>query len=232
MQLSPDGDFLAALMQDKQSNGTVEVFTVEGTKVAAYAGQDFGWLDATTLAVFQPGADAVNGPVTLHDVAAPDIAALVVPLPGTWGGVLGNGRGALVLDSAVPQGEYGFDHFQVWTSGRLGPLLTTFGTPMAWSPDGSLLVLEASRDTARRSTGVVLANTGYNEAEVHVLRFPAGQPLAVFPSGLIVDSPGLLQPRRAVLRGQRRRDRHPTPGAAAADHRRPRHGLRPLHHRR
>ncbi len=187
--LSPDGDYLAALMQDKQSTGTVEVFTVAGTKVTTYPGQGFGWLDATTLAVFQPGADSVNGTVTLHDVAAPAIAALVRPIPGTWSGVLGNGRGALVLDSAVPQGEYGFDHFQVWTSGRLGPLLTTFGTPMGWSPDGSLLVLEASRDTARRSTGVVLANTGYNEAEVHVLRFPAGQPLAVFPSGLIVDSP-------------------------------------------
>ena len=189
MQVSPDGDYLAALTQDTQSNGTVEVFTVAGTKVTTYPGQGFGWLDATTLAVFEPGADAVNGPVTLHDVAAPDIAALVRPLPGTWSGVLGNGHGSLVLDSAVPQGEYAFDHFQVWTNGRLGRLLTTFGTPMAWSPDGSLLVLEASRSTARRSAGVVLANTGQNEAEVHVLRFPGGQPPAAFPSGLIVDSP-------------------------------------------
>jgi len=189
MELSPDGKRVAVLVTDKQSNGTVEVFTAAGTKVAAYAGQDFGWLSTDMLAVFQPGADGVNGPVTVHTVDG-SLNGIPVPLiPGTWGGVLGSGHGPLVLNSAVPQGAYAFDHFQVWTSGSLGPLLTTFGTPMAWSPDGTLLALERSRDTVVHPTGIVLADTGSYDADLSVLHFPGGHPLARFPSGLVVDSP-------------------------------------------
>lgn len=193
MQLSPDGKLVAVLVWDKQSNGTVEVFTVEGAKVAAYVGQGFGWVDAGVLAVLRPGADGVDGPVTLHAVYATN-GVLPPSLPGTWAGVLGNGHGSLVLNSALPQGAYAGDHFQVWTNGTLGPLITTYGTPMAWSPDGTLLVLEQSRNTVVRPTGIVLADTGSYEAELHVLRFPGGRPLPGFPSGLIVGSPAYFSP--------------------------------------
>ncbi|MFI5261005.1 MAG: hypothetical protein ACHQZR_00455 [Candidatus Limnocylindrales bacterium] len=191
LQLSPDGKLVAVLVWDTQSNGTVEVFTTAGTKVATYVGQGFGWLNAAVLAVFQPGADGVNGAVTLHlpTSTTSTLGVLVPAIPGTWAGVLGSGHGSLVLNSAIPQAEYGGDHFQVWTNGALGPLITTFGTPTAWSPDGTLLVLEHSRNTVLHATGIVLANTGYYEAELHVLRFPGGHALARFPSGLLVDSP-------------------------------------------
>lgn len=189
MELSPDGKLLAVLVTDKQSNGTVEVFTAAGTNVAAYTGQGFGWVNGALLAVFTPSVGSVNGRVTLHWADGSTNGVPVPLIPGTWGGVLGNGHGSLVLNSAVPQGPYAFGHFQVWSSGSLGPLITAFGTPMAWSPDGSQLVMERSHDTVIHPTGIVLADTGSQDADLYVLRFPGGHPLARFPSGLVVDSP-------------------------------------------
>ena len=122
----------------------------------------------------RPGNGNVDGPVTLH-LPASDTSTLGVLLPiipRTWGSVHGNGHGSLVLNAAVPQGAYAFDHFQAWSGGSLGPLITAFGIPIAWSPDGTQLVLERSHDTVIHPTGIVLADAGTQDADLYVLRLP------------------------------------------------------------
>lgn len=184
MELSPDGTLLAVLVTDKQSDGTIELFTAAGVPLATFAGTGATWVDATRLATFQPGSGVVNGSVTIHPVdgSAPQA------LPGSWGGILGNGHGSLVLESAFPQGAYGGDHFQVWSNGRLGPLIAGYGMPWTWSPDGTLLLLHRDLATVTGPAGLVLADTGSIEAELKVLRFPGGTAPASFPAGIIVDS--------------------------------------------
>ncbi len=170
---SPDGSAVAAeALGQTMGTGRVDLFAPDGAALASIPGFDFGWLDARRLLVFQTTPNnAASGVVSEWTSSG----HLVDRLAGTYGGVLANGHGAALLHRAPPPYAYAGTDFQFWANGRLSPMITAPGMPVAWSPDGRLVAVTESTATVRVTDGVTLASTGGPiMGFLHVLRFPDG----------------------------------------------------------
>jgi hypothetical protein len=156
---SPDGRLLAvATSAGRTDTGfRVDVLDLSGRKVAAFDVADTAWVDDTHLMTFDvPPNDTAHGTVALHSTDGTDSATV----PGTFGGMIGNGHGSVALMAPVIGSTFAADvSFRIWSGGQLGQPITGFGEPVAWSPDGRLLALISESPTGSGGVGGPIPGT-------------------------------------------------------------------------
>jgi hypothetical protein len=150
---SPNGQLLAVLTWGGEwGTGRVDVLDLFGRRVASFDAFDMAWVDDTHLMtlVVSPHATA-HGTVTVYSIDGTE-SSLV---PGTFGGMLGNGHGSVALIAPVAASDDpANESFQIWSNGQLGPSIAGFGQPVRWSTDGRLLALVRESTTGGGANGV------------------------------------------------------------------------------
>ena len=136
---SPNGKLLAVLTWGWELGlGQADIFDVAGRRIATFEAFDMAWVDDTHLMtlVVSPD-DTAHGAVTVHSIDGTESDAV----PGTFGGMLGDGHGSVALFAPVTAATVpAAEGFQVWSNGHLGAPITGFGLPARWSANGRLLL--------------------------------------------------------------------------------------------
>jgi WD40 repeat protein len=162
---SPDGKLLAVLTWGGTfGTGRVDVLDLTGHQITSLVAVDMAWVDDTHLMTLGVSPDdTTHGTVTIFSIDG-TVSGVV---PGTFGGMLGNGHGSVALTAPVAVDEVpAKESFQVWSNGQLGPRTAGYGLPIRWSADGRLLALIGATSTsgsgANRTPahGVVLTAAG------------------------------------------------------------------------
>ena len=171
---SPDGTLLAVLTWGGTlGTGRVDILDVAGQQIASFAAYDMAWVDDAHLMTLVVSPDDVAaGAVTVQAIDGSTSAAV----PGTYGGLVGNGHGSVALVAPVAGDDPpGGETFRVWSDGQIGPRVTGLGEPVRWSPDGRLLALVRASPRGGSGTGSPLPGT------LTVLRLPGTTPLLARP---------------------------------------------------
>jgi hypothetical protein len=137
---SPNGKLLAILTWGGElGTGRADVLDLAGRKIASFDAFDVAWLDDSHLMSLVASPDDIaHGTATVRSIDGTTTDAV----PGTFGGMLGNGRGSVALMAPhVPSDAPQPESFRIWSDGNLGPTITGLGNPVRWSPDGRLLAL-------------------------------------------------------------------------------------------
>ncbi|MGD0121159.1 MAG: hypothetical protein ABSC46_01210 [Candidatus Limnocylindrales bacterium] len=143
---SPNGNLLAVLTSGGTfGTGRADIFDLAGRLVTSFDAFDMAWVDDTRLmTIVVSPEDTAHGTATVHSIdgTASD------SVPGTFGGMLGNGHGSVALVAPdVPSDTPRPESFRIWSNGNLGPIITGLGTPIRWSLDGTLLALMQTKDS-------------------------------------------------------------------------------------
>lgn len=137
---SPSGKLLAVLTWGWELGlGRANILDLTGRRIATFDAFDMAWVDDTHLMtlVVSPN-DVAHGTVTVHSIDG--TGSTVVP--GTFGGMLGNGRGSVALTAPVVGSSYPADEsYRIWSNARLGQPITGYGHPVRWSADGQLVAV-------------------------------------------------------------------------------------------
>ena len=144
---SPDGKLLAVLTLGGTSGiGRVDVLDLAGHPITSFVAVDMAWVDDTHLMTLGVSPDdTTHGTVTVLSIDG----TVSGEVPGTFGGMLGNGHGSVALEAPIAADEApAKESFQIWSNERLGPRIAGYGYPMAWSPDGRLLALIGETSTS------------------------------------------------------------------------------------
>jgi hypothetical protein len=123
-------------------NQSVEMIDDAGTVLAQIDGVVMAkWIDANTYATADCASGGYIGQVTIHR-----LDGTLTLLDGQYdsSALIGSGHGAVALSIRSAESPQGRPSFTVWASGRFSRAIT--GEPVAWSPDGSRLLIRA--DTA------------------------------------------------------------------------------------
>jgi hypothetical protein len=164
---SPSGKLLAVLAWGGEwGTGRVDVLDLSSHKIASFDAFDMAWVDDTHIMtlVVSPN-DTAHGTATVQSIDGSGITVV----PGTFGGILGNGHGSVALSSPVAASEApAKESFQVWSNGQLGPRIAGYGYPMVWAPDGRLLALVGETSTGGGANGV----GGPTPGTLRVLKLP------------------------------------------------------------
>lgn len=171
---SPNGTLLAVLTWGGTAGtGRVDVLDLTGKRISSFEASDVAWVDDAHLMTFVASPDDIaRGTVTVQSIGGSGSAAV----PGTYGGLIGNGRGSVALLTPVQTGDpAGAESFEVWANGRIGPRVTGFGQPVRWSPDGRLLALVRASGGGSGGTGSPIPGT------LSVVRLPDTKPLVTRP---------------------------------------------------
>jgi hypothetical protein len=137
---SPNGKLLAVLTWGGTlGTGRADVLDVAGRKIASFDAFDMAWVDDSHLMTLVVSPDDIaHGTVTIHAINGPENNVV----PGTFGGMLGNGHGSVALLAPVVASDAPeVESFQIWSNGQIGPRIAGFGRPVRWSIDGRLLAL-------------------------------------------------------------------------------------------
>jgi len=144
---SPSGKLLAVLTWGwKFGLGRADILDLTGRQIASFDAFDMAWVDDTHLMtlIVSPD-DTAQGTVTVHSIGGAESTVV----PGSFGGLLGNGHGSVALTAPIAASEAPADEsFQIWSNGQLGQPISGYGHPVAWSPDGKLLALVGESPTA------------------------------------------------------------------------------------
>ncbi len=155
---SPDGEHLAVLTWGGVfGSGRADILDLAGQTVGSFDAFEATWVDDTHLMSFvvTPN-DTAQGTVASHSTDGTASASL----PGTFGGILGNGHGSVALMAPVTGSTMASDvGFRIWSAGQLGQSITGFGEPVAWSPDGRLLALISESPTGGGGVGGPISGT-------------------------------------------------------------------------
>jgi hypothetical protein len=155
---SPDGGLLAVLTWGAVfGNGRADILDLAGHTIGSFDAFDMAWMDDTHLMTFDVTPnDTAHGTVALHSTDATESAIL----PGTFGGMLGNGHGSVALMAPAIGSNFAADvSFRIWSGGQLGQSISGFGEPVVWSPDGRLLALISESPTGSGGTGGPIPGT-------------------------------------------------------------------------
>jgi hypothetical protein len=151
---SPSGTLLEVVTSAGRTDTgfRVDVLGLAGQKVASFDVIDMAWVDDSHLmTVAASPDDATHESATVHSMDGAESSVV----PGTFGGVLGNGHGSVALLAPVTAtDDPASESFQIWSNGQLGPSIAGYGQPMVWSPDGRLLALIARASTGDGATGI------------------------------------------------------------------------------
>ena len=143
---SPSGKLLAVLTLGWELGlGRADLLDLTGRRIASFDAFDMAWVDDTHLMtlVVSPN-DTAHGTATVHSIDGTESNVV----PGTFGGMLGNGHGSVALMAPVVASTAPVDEsFQIWSNGQLGPRVVGFGLPMRWSADGRLVALIRDSET-------------------------------------------------------------------------------------
>jgi hypothetical protein len=174
---SPNRKLLAVLTWGGElGTGRADVLDLAGRRVASFDAFDMAWVDDThiTTLVVSPD-DTAHGTATVRSLDGTESNVV----PGTFGGMLGNGHGSIALTAPVLATTAPADEsFQIWSNGQLGPRIAGFGLPMRWSADGRLMALLAQTTVGSganrlEAEGDVLAAAGSPiPGTLTVLRLP------------------------------------------------------------
>jgi hypothetical protein len=137
---SPSGKLLAVLTWGWELGlGRADILDLTGRRIATFDAFDMAWVDDTHLLtlVVSPN-DVAHGTVSVHSIDG--TGSTVVP--GTFGGMLGNGHGSVALTAPVVGSSYPADEsYRIWSNGQLGQPITGYGHPVRWSADGRLVAV-------------------------------------------------------------------------------------------
>jgi hypothetical protein len=143
---SPSGKLLAVLTLGWELGlGRADILDLTGRRIASFDAFDMAWVDDSHLMtlVVSPN-DTAQGTATVHSIDGTESNVV----PGTFGGMLGNGHGSVALMAPVVASTAPADEsFQIWSNGQLGPRVVGFGLPMRWSTDGRLVALIRDSET-------------------------------------------------------------------------------------
>src|SRR5450759_3735656 len=150
---SPSGKLLAVLTSGWElGTGRADILDLTGRRIASFDAFDMAWVDHTHLMtlVVSPN-DTAHGTASVHSIDGTESNVV----PGTFGGMLGNGHGSVALMAPVVASEAPADEsFQIWSNGQLEPRIAGFGLPVRWSADGRLLALVGEGATRRGPKGL------------------------------------------------------------------------------
>ena len=150
---SPSGKLLAVLTWGWELGfGRADILDLTGRRIATSDAFDMAWVDDTHLMtlVVSPD-DTTQGTVTVHSIDGTQNTVV----PGTFGGMLGNGHGSVALMAPVVATTAPADEsFQIWSNGRLGPRIVGLGLPVRWSADGRLVAVVSEGAAGSRPNGV------------------------------------------------------------------------------
>ncbi len=155
---SPDGELLAVLTWGAVfGNGRADILDLAGHTIGSFDAFDMAWMDDARLMTFDVTPnDTAHGTVALHSTDGTESAIL----PGTFGGMLGNGHGSVALMAPVIGSSFATDvSFRIWCGGQLGQSISGFGEPVVWSPDGRLLALISESPTGSGGIGGPIPGT-------------------------------------------------------------------------
>jgi hypothetical protein len=150
---SPSGKLLAVLTWGGElGTGRADILDLTGRRIASFDAFDMAWVDDNHLMtlVVSPN-DTAHGTATVHSIDGTESNVV----PGTFGGMLGNGHGSVALMAPVVASEAPADEsFQIWSNGQLEPRIAGFGLPVRWSADGRLLALVGEGAISRGTNGL------------------------------------------------------------------------------
>lgn len=172
---SPDGRRLVVELQDQLvTSGRLVVLGADGERIADLAGNEAVWVDHGTLLVRANDPDRFDGPVWLVN---PDDARLQpwrIADHAAW--LLAGPAGIVAVEDGAAAGAEG--SFRLLLGRTLGPLVEGRGWPVAFSADGSRLLVEHAQGAAE---GISLASTGSPQLGwVEILAVPGMERVAAF----------------------------------------------------
>ncbi|HYN47540.1 MAG TPA: hypothetical protein VER83_01665 [Candidatus Nanopelagicales bacterium] len=176
---SPDGGRLVVELQDQLvASGRLAVLAADGGRIADLAGNEAAWIDDETLVVRANDPDRFEGPVWVVTPGDARVQPWRIAEGAAW--LLAGPRGV----NAVDAGAVGPDEsFRLLLGRTLGPEVHGRGWPVAFSADGSRLLVEHAANSAQ---GISLASTGSPELGwVEVLTVPGLERVAAFREPLV-----------------------------------------------
>ena len=181
---SPNGSTLAAAaLSQPLGQGEIHLFERSGRQAGVIPGIDLTWIDDDHLVAVERNSDGVSSSARLWSKDARESQLLAARMSS----ILGNGHGATAIlydtQDAAPA------TYRIWTAGVLSKALR--GVPVAWSPDGRLMVVEhepgATSLDGRRAPvpGSALAAGGSIPAWFEVVDYPGLRRVAAFRDVLV-----------------------------------------------
>ncbi len=170
---SPDG----ARLSVELASGRVVVVGADGAQLADLAGEDVSWVDRETLAIRTSEPGRSDGPVSLVHVDGTRLQPWPV-VQGATGLLVGPAGLAAILGEDMAGGW-----FRLLVGGMPGPQVKGRGEPVAFSGDGTRLVVVHAGAAAGAAA---LASTGSSEPGwIEILSVPGLATVAAFPDAPI-----------------------------------------------